>query len=97
MKLTANEKILGMETMRSRVQAHHDDRLKRGVLGRFRYDVHFQTQNWTRAQIVKSFRALPENQEQCAASYSDYFVPAPRTDAEMRELIKQSGAALTLG
>jgi hypothetical protein len=97
MKLTANEKLIGIETMKTRIELFHADRCKRGCISPFHFEVHFRTQNWTRPKIVKEFRALPENQEQCAASYSDCFVPVPRTDAEMRELIKQSGAALTLG
>jgi hypothetical protein len=97
MKLTANEKILGIETMRSRVQMHHDDRLKRGVLDQFRYDVYFQTQSWTRSQIVKAFRALPENQQSDNRGTYEYYVPTPRSDSEMQELIKNCGAALTLG
>jgi hypothetical protein len=97
MKLTANEKLIGIETMKTRIELFHSDRCKRGCITPFHFEVHFRTQNWTCSKIVKEFRALPENQEQTLGNACDSFVPAPRTDAEMQELIKNCGAALTLG
>jgi hypothetical protein len=97
MKLTANEKILGIETMKARIELFHADRCKRGCITPFHFQVHFRTQDWTRSKIVKEFRALPENQDRCDKVSFDYFVPTPRTEAEMQKLIEQSGAALTLG
>ena len=96
MKLTANEKLIGIETMKARIELFHSDRCKRGCITPFDFDVHFRTQNWTRSKVIKEFRALPENIEHTGSGW-DCVVPQPKTDEEMRELVASCGSALTIG
>jgi hypothetical protein len=96
MKSTANEKLLGIETMKTRIELFHADRCKRGCITPFHFEVHFRTQNWSRSKVIKEFRALEENIDQTGSVW-DGIVPEPKTDEEMRELVASCGSALTLG
>ena len=95
MKATANEKIIGTETMKARIEAFHADRLKRiGMEWKMEF---FRTATWSRAMILKEFRALPENADTTPDRAIDFEIPTPKTDAEMAEIMKGCRIVLTLG
>jgi len=94
MKKTANEKLLGIETMKARIELFHADRLRR-IGQEWKMD-YFRTAGWSRSKVIKEFRALPENIDQTGSVW-DGIVPEPKTEQEMRELLANSRVALTLG
>lgn len=95
MKMTPNEKIIGIETMRARIEAFHADRLKRMEMEwKMEY---FRTAIWSKAKVLKEFRELPENTEITPCRSVDCEIPTPKTDAEMAELTRNSRVAITLG
>ena len=95
MKMTANEKLIGTETMKSRIEAFHSDRLQRiGMEWKMEF---FRTAEWSRAKILQEFRALPENADTTPGRAIDFETPTPKTDAEMAEIMKGSRIVLTLG
>lgn len=95
MKMTANEKLIGTETMKARIEAFHADRLERiGMEWKMEF---FLTATWSRAKILQEFRALPENADTTPGRAIDFETPTPKTDAEMAEIMKGSRIVLTLG
>jgi len=95
MKTTANEKLIGTETMRARIEIFHIDRLQR--TGREWEMEFFSTATWSRAQIIREFRTLPENDDSPPGRAIDFETPTPKTDAEMAAIMKCSGIALMMG
>jgi hypothetical protein len=94
-KMTANEKLIGTETMKARIEAFHADRLERiGMEWKMEF---FRTATWSRAKILQEFRALPENADTTPGRAADFETPTPKTDAEMAEIMKNSRIVLTLG
>lgn len=92
--LTANEKLIGIETMKARIEAFHADRLKRiGMEWKMEF---FHTAEWSRAKILQEFRALPENADNTPGRSVDFETPTPKTDAEMAEIIKGSRILLIM-
>lgn len=95
MKMTANEKMIGTETMKARIEAFHADRLERiGMEWKMEF---FRTATWSRAKILQEFRALPENADNTPGRAIDFEVPTPKTATEMAEILKGSRIVLTLG
>tara|TARA_R110000868_G_scaffold2176_3_gene16515 strand:+ start:408 stop:689 length:282 start_codon:yes stop_codon:yes gene_type:complete len=93
--MTANEKLIGAETMKSRIEAFHSARLERiGMEWKMEF---FRTATWSRAKILQEFRALPENADNAPCRAIDFEVPTPKTEAEMAEILKGSRIVLTLG
>lgn len=93
--MTENEKLIGTETMKARIETFHADRLKR--IG-MEWQMEFcRTATWSRANILKEFRALPENDDTTPGRAIDFETPTPKTDKEMDELVRVSGVALTMG
>lgn len=95
MKMTENEKIIGIETMKSRIEIFHTARLKR--IGMECKMKHFKTLEWSRAEIIREFRGLPENDMQTTSGSANYEIPTPKTEREMREIVKVLGVAITMG
>lgn len=94
-KMTANEKLIGTETMKARIEAFHADRLERiGMEWKMEF---FRTATWSRAKILQEFRALPENADNTPGRAIDFEVPTPKTAAEMSKILKGSRIVLTLG
>lgn len=95
MKMTPNEKLIGTETMKARIEAFHSDRLQR--IGMEWKMEGYRTATWSKAKILKEFRELPENMEITPCRSVDCEIPTPKTDAEMAEILKNSRIVLTLG
>jgi hypothetical protein len=94
-KMTANEKLIGAETMKARIEAFHAARLERiGMEWKMEF---FRTATWSRAKILQEFRALPENADTTPVRAIDFETPTPKTDAEMAEIMKGSRIVMTLG
>lgn len=94
MSMSANEKLTGLEAMKSRIEAFHADRLGRiGMEWKMEF---FRTASWSRAKILQEFRALPENADNTPGRSVDFEVPTPKTDAEMAEIIKGSRVLLRM-
>ena len=95
MKMTANEKLIGTETMKARIEAFHAARLEKiGMEWKMEF---FRTAAWSRSKILQEFRALPENADTTPGRAIDFETPTPKTDAEMAEILKSSRIVLTLG
>jgi len=95
MNATQNEKIIGIETMKARIESFHADRLKRiGMEWKMGF---FRTSTWDLAKTLQEFRALPENADMTTGRAIDFEIPTPKTDAEMVEIIKSSRVTITLG
>lgn len=95
LKMTQNEAIVGIETMRARIEAFHFARLNR-IGMQWKIDS-FMTAQWSRAKVLKEFRELPENIEMTPCRSVDCEIPTPKTDAEMEGILKNSKIVLTLG
>jgi hypothetical protein len=62
--LTSNEKIIGVETMKTRIFAFHKERIERtGSTVATPDDFDANKNGWSNKKIIKEFRALPENME----------------------------------
>ena len=62
MKMTENEKIIGIETIRSRIAIFHKERITR--LGGDPADIYYyQSAVLTPTQTLREWRAIPEGQE----------------------------------
>lgn len=95
--MTTNEKLIGIEAMKSRIETFHAARLSR-IGMEWKMDA-FRTSGWSRAKVIKEFRALPENID-CKINAADAYDPAnpptQKTDAEMAQIIKSSRITITL-
>ena len=95
MKMSANEKLTGIETMKARIEAFHASRLSR-IGMEWKMDG-FRTEGWSKSKIIKEFRALPENMEITPCRAVDCEIPTPKTDAEMLAIIAASKITITIG
>jgi len=99
MTTTENEKLVGIETMKTRIELFHSNRLKR--IGQEWKMEFYNTSEWSRSKVIKEFRQLPENCEAPATnsvdSYDPTNPPTPKTGEEMAEIIKNSRATLMIG
>ena len=99
MKMTENEKLVGIETMKTRIELFHGERLQR--IGQEWKMEFYKTSEWSRSKVLKEFRELPENLEIPATNSADLYdptnPPTPKTDAEMAEILNNSRVTLTIG
>ena len=98
MKMTENEKLVGIETMKTRIELFHRHRLQR-IGHEWKMEL-YNTCDWARSKVIKEFRGLPENTEpptrNSVDSYDPLNPPTPKTDEEMSNILKNSRVALTL-
>ncbi len=81
-QMTKNERLVGIETMRSRVQDFHQKRLKR--IGKEHESENWQTANWHPSKVLKEFRELPENDTTPSGNPADYEKPTPMGEDEFQ-------------
>lgn len=97
--MTEHEKLIGIETMKSRIEFFHHNRLKR--VGMEWKIEHYRTNEWSRSEVINGYRELPENivasRENSAEVYNPTSRPIPKTDAEMRQIVELNGAAVLMG
>lgn len=93
MKMSENERLVGIETMRSRVQAFHFSRLDR--IGRPHMKEYFRTSDWTPAQVLREYRDMTADYgtSNCAA----YDAPEALSDAQMSSIIGSTPKSALMG
>lgn len=105
MKMTESEKLVGIETMKSRIYQHHKDRLIRQGwewkwIGDWKSGTEIATWKWQR--VVDEYRRIPEGQEWTPTNRTaEYYVPGreptPKTESQMAAIIKSNGRASLMG